>query len=269
MPIGSRLPLAAVLLAALSALAVVCGPGDAAAKPKKIFFVERHVVVSASGTLTYRWTYDNRSKCAPGYSKTVEEELRFNFPARTTKMAIALGRLVMPALRGGSSSLDVRLGSWQTSNYCPPQERAPEPEAPSCRSGDSPLALAITSTAKDVPIDDDDPAPLSRETQVTIGRTKPLAQVQGCADQRPDIPFEFEHELGWFADPRAGLAVGMNAGSLAYAGLHKGKTLRRQIEIDGGCGGATAHASDVGRVPSTITRCTLTGVIFVKVTGLD
>ncbi len=47
--------------------------------------------------------------------------MRFNFPARRTQMSIAIGRLVMPALSGGTSQLDVRLGG-QTTNYCPPQK---------------------------------------------------------------------------------------------------------------------------------------------------
>lgn len=267
MPIRSRLSIAVALLTALAALVALLGVGSAAAVPKipkvpKV--VERNVSVKASGTLTYRWTFDNREKCTPGYSKTIEEELRFDFPARKTKMAVAIGRLVMPALKGGTSQTDVRVGGWQTTNYCDPTPKAPEPEEPICKSGSSPLILAITSTAKDVPIDDEDLAPLSRETQVTIGRTKGIPQRSSCTDKRPDIPFEFEQDLGWFADPRAGVAIGMNAPTSAYGKLAKGNTLRRQIQISGGCGGASAHAS---AVPDHITKCTLEGVIFVTVTG--
>ncbi|HEY0278540.1 MAG TPA: hypothetical protein VGC32_09755 [Solirubrobacterales bacterium] len=270
MPIRSRLPIALVLLFALSALVALLGASSAGALPKKPFVVQRNVAISVSGTITYRWTYDNREKCTPGYSKTIEEELRFNFPTRKTKMAVAIGRLVMPPLFGGSSQLDVRLGGWQTTNYCPPQERAKEPDEPVCKSGASPLALAITSTVADIPTEDEDElAPLSRETQVTIGRTKGFAQNSSCVKERPKIPFEFEEDLGWFADPTAGAALGMNIPTMSYAKLKKGKTLRRQIQIRGGCGGASAHASAVSKVPSNITKCTLDGVVFVKVTGLD
>jgi hypothetical protein len=270
MSIRNRFSIVAALLVSLAALVALLGVGSAGALPKipkvpKV--VQRKVAISASGTLTYRWTYDSRSKCAPGYSKTVEEELRFDFPSRRTKMSVAIGRLVMPALRGGTSSLDVRLGGWYTTNFCPPHEKIPDPEPPTCRSGDSPLVLAISSTASGLPLGEEELTPLSPETQFAIGRTKALSQTGGCLDHRPDIPFEYEDELGWFADPRAGAAAGMNASVSAYAKLTKGKTLRRQIQISGGCGGATAHASDVKGIPSQITKCTLDGVIFVKVTG--
>lgn len=268
MSIRNRLSIVVALLSALAALVALLGVGSAAAVPKipKTFsVVERHVAIKASGTITYRWTFDNRSKCTPGYSKTVEEELRFDFPSRKTKLAVVKDRLVMPALKGGTSQLDVRLGGWQTTNYCPPDTKAPEPPEPTCKSGASPLALAITSTVKDVPLDEDELAPLSRESQVVIGRMKPFAQNASCADKRPEIPFEFAEELGWYADPRAGAALGMNATTSSFGKLTKGKTLRRQIEVSGGCGGASAHAS---ALPDHITKCTLDGVVFVTVTGI-
>jgi hypothetical protein len=268
MSIRNRVSIAVAFLTALAALVALIGAGSAAALPKKFSLIERNVEITASGTLTYRWTFDNRHKCVPGYSKTIEEELRFNFPTRRTKMTVAIGRLAMPALKGGTSQVDVRLGGWQTTNYCDPTPKAPEPEQPTCKSGSAPLVLAITSTAKDVPIDNEEPAPLSRESQVTIARTKGFAQNPACAERRPDIPFEFEDELGWFADPMAGVAVGMNAPTSAYGKLAKGKTLHRQIQISGGCGGVSAHASEVTKMPDNITKCTLDGVIFVKVTGL-
>jgi hypothetical protein len=269
MPIKSRLPFAAALLTALVALAALLGAGSAGALPKKPLVIERKVAVSVSGTITYRWTYDNREKCVPGFSKTIEEELRFNFPTRKTKMTVAIGRLVMPPLLGGTSQLDVRLGGWQTTNYCSPHEKAKEPPEPVCKSGASPLAIGITSTVKDIPTEDEDElAPLSRETQVLIGRTKGLAQDPTCSDGRPKIPFEFEDDLGWFADPTKGATLGMHFPALNYGKLKKGKTLRRQIQISGGCGGASAHASAVSTVPPQITKCTLDGVVFVKVTGL-
>jgi len=128
--------------------------------------------------------------------------------------------------------------------------------------------MLLTSTIKDVPLDEDDLAPLSRETQLGIGRTKMIPMNVECARDRPSIPFEFEDELGWSADPRTGMAVGMNAGTSAYMGLTKGKTLRRQIHITGGCGGASARASATSSIPQHITSCTLNGVVSVKVTGL-
>jgi len=271
MSIRSRLSLSAVFVLGLAALLALHGPGDAAAipkLPKKLSYVERQVAVSASGNLTYRWTYDNRSKCSPGYSKTVEEELRFNLPTRKTKAVVSLGRMAMPALFGGTSELDVRLGGWQTTNYCPPHEKAPEPDPPTCKSASSPIVLVLSSTIADVPLDEEDLAPLSRETQLGIGRTKGFPQNVECYRNRPSIPFQFEEELGWSADPRTGMAVGMNAGTSAYAGLTKGKTLRRQIHITGGCGGASARASATSSIPDHITSCTLNGVVTVKVTGL-
>jgi hypothetical protein len=269
MSIRNRLSIVIALLAALATLVALLGVGAAAALPKKFSVVERNVAITASGTLTYRWTFDNRRKCTPGYSKTIEEEFRFNFPTRKTRMVVAIGRVAMPALRGGTGSFDVRPGGWQTTNYCPPDTPSPEPPEPTCKSGSSPLVLAITSTLKDIALEEDELAPLGRESQLTIGRTKGFVQDRSCQENRPDIPFEYEDELGWFADPRAGLAVGMNAVTSAYGGLTKGKTLRRQIQISGGCGGASAHASDASALPSHITKCTLDGVIFVKVTGLS
>jgi hypothetical protein len=179
---------------------------------------------------------------------------------------IGPSKLVMPPLIGGSSQYDVRVGGWQTTNYCDPHPKAKEPPEPTCKSGASPVALAITSTIKDVPSEDEEElAPLTRESQIVIGRTKPFAQKKGCNEEKPKIHFEFEHPLGWGADPGAGIAVGMNAGVSQYSGLTKGKTLRRQIQISGGCGAASAHASVY--VPPQITKCTLDGVIFVTVTG--
>ncbi len=274
MSIRKRLSISVALFSGLAAVVALLGVGSAAAVPKvpkipKIpKLVERQVSVKASGTVTYRWTYDNREKCAPGYSKTIEEELRFDFPTRNTKMVvIGPGKLVMPALKGGSSQLDVRLGGWNTTNFCPPHEKAKEPPEPVCKSGASPLALAITSTVTDLPLEEDDLAPLSRESQIIIGRTEGLAQPNSCYDQRPDIPFEFADELGWGADPRSGVAVGMNATTVSYGRLTKGKTLHRQIQISGGCGGASAHASAESKIPYGITKCTLDGVVFVTVTG--
>jgi hypothetical protein len=273
MSIRNRLSIAVALLTALAALVALLGVGSAAAIPKLPIkvpkVVERKVSIKASGTLTYRWTFDNREKCTPGYSKTIEEELRFNFPTRNTKMVvIGPGKLVMPALKGGTSQLDVRLGGWQTTNYCDPHPRAPEPPEPTCKSGASPLALAITSTVKDLPSEDEEElAPLTRESQIVIGRTKPFAQTGKCYDQRPKINFEYEDELGWYADPTSGVALGMNVGTTKYGTLTKGKTIHRQIQISGGCGAASAHASAVATVPYGITKCTLDGVVFVTVTG--
>ena len=104
---------------------------------------------------------------------------------------------------------------------------------PTCKSGASPLALAITNTVRDVPLEEDDLAPLSRESQVVIGRLKPMPQKPKCNEERPRIKFQYEHELGWYADPIKGLALGMNAGTTQYGGLTKGKTIHRQIQISG------------------------------------
>jgi hypothetical protein len=276
MSIKKRLSIVVVLLAALAAPAALLGGGSAAALPKipKIpkvpKVVERQVSVKASGTVTYRWTYDNREKCTPGYSKTIEEEERFTFPTRKTKMVlIGPSKLVMPALRGGSSQYDVRVGGWQTTNYCDPTPKAKEPPEPTCKSGASPLALAITSTLGPVPTEDEEElAPLDGETQIVVGRTKPFAQKKGCNEERPDIKFEYEHELGWHANPGAGVALGMGVGTSKFRGLTKGKTIRRQIQISGGCGAASARASAVPKAPFGITKCTLEGVVFVTVKGL-
>jgi hypothetical protein len=268
MSIRSRLSVAAALLIALAALVALLGVGSAAALPKIPKVIDRQVSIKASGTLTYRWTYDNREKCTPGYSKTIEEELRFDFPTRKTKMVVMQGKLLMPVLQGGTSQLDVRLGGWQTTNYCDPNPKAPEPPEPTCKSGASPLALAITSTAKDLATEgDDELTPLTRESQDLINRTKQFAQNSKCYDQRPTIRFQFENELGWHADPNVGVALGMNAGVSQYGSLTKGKTIRRQIQISGGCGAASAHASAVPEARYGITKCTLDGVVFVTVTG--
>ena len=271
MSIRSRLSVSAVLLLGLAALVALTGAADAGAipkLPKKFRFVERKVAVSASGNLTYRWTYDNRAKCSVGYSKTIEEELRFDVPTKRTKMVVTAGRMAIPAIFGGTSQLDVRLGGWHTTNYCPPQEKAPEPPEPTCKSSSSPVVMLLTSTIADVPLDEEDLAPLGRETQFGLGLTKGNPQNVECARNRPEIPFEYSEELGWSADPRAGMAVGMNATTDAYANLTKGKALRRQIHITGGCGGASARASAVSKIPAQITSCTLNGVVTVKVTGL-
>lgn len=263
--------MSAVLLLGLAALVAVSGAASAGARPKlpkKFSVVERKVAVSAAGNLTYRWTWDSRSKCSVGYSKTIEEELRFTVPTKRTKMVVTAGRMAIPAILGGTSELDVRLGGFHTTNYCPPQEKAPEPKEPTCKSSSSPVVMLLTSTVADKPLGEDDLAPLGRETQFGLGKTKGFAQNEDCARNRPQIPFEYEEELGWSADPWTGMAVGMNATTDAYMNLTKGKTLRRQIHITGGCGGASARASAVSKLPANITSCTLNGVVTVKVTGL-
>jgi hypothetical protein len=269
----SRLSLASVLFAALAATVVLSSAGSAAARPKIPknipHFVDRQMVVSASGTITYRWTYDNREKCFPGYTKTVEEEFRFNFPKRQTKFSIAPGIMVSGALKGGDGQLDVRLGNWATTNFCDPEKREPEPPVPTCKSDSTPLVVALAVIPTEIERGDDHLAPLSREAFVAIQRTKPFAQDPKCAEQRPDLNYEPEDEeleYGWYADPRKGIATGMNAPSSAFAKLGVGKTLKRRIEVGGGCGGVTASASAVAEIPPHITRCTMTGLVHVNVT---
>jgi|GEM_PF-4211739 len=259
----ARFAFVAILVLVASAALASWGPGAAAARP---FFLHYPALVKASGTITYRWTYDTREKCAPGYSKTVEEELTFDLE-RKTGLAIAIGH-VTARLGGGRASLDVRLGGWGTTNYCDPEYRAPEPPEPTCKSTASPIVGALTSTVKDVPGDEDDPAPLGRESQLVLGRTKPFLQKESCWAQRPAIHTRFADELGWSVDPAGPLTVGLGATTVAYAHLAKGHTLRRQVEIEGGCGEASAHANAVGSIPDNITSCEVHGVIFFKVTRL-
>jgi hypothetical protein len=273
MPIRTRLSLAILALSSLVALVVASGPGDAAAFPKLPkhvpYFVERQMDVSASGTITYRWTYDSTEKCVPGYAKTVEEEFSFDFPKHRTKMEISHKILVSGALRGGSGKLEVRLGGWRTTNFCDPEKREPEPKQPTCKNNSTPLIVSIEGTATELARDEDDPAPLARETQIAIQRSKPFAQDPKCIEQRPDLhfePTEAEEELGWYADPKTGIATGLNANTISFGQLKVGKTLKRRIDVGGGCGGATARASAVAEIPFRITSCTLSGVVHVKVT---
>ncbi|MBS1676623.1 MAG: hypothetical protein JST08_04470 [Actinobacteria bacterium] len=257
----TRFALAAALLLAVGVAVASWGSDAATARP---FFLGYPAVIKASGTITYRWTYDSREKCSPGYSKTVEEELTFSIE-RKADLAIMIGKLAAAPLKGGRASLDVRLGGWDTTNFCDPQYRVPEPPEPICKSTTSPMVGVLTSTVADVPGDEEELAPLGRETQFTLARTKPFVQNESCWSQRPTIQTRFAHELGWNVDPAGGVAVGLGAPTVAYAHLAKGHTLRRQVKIQGGCREASAHAS-ADRVRDPITNCTVNGVIFFKVT---
>jgi hypothetical protein len=227
--------------------------------------------IDAVGYIDYRWTYDTTGVCFPGQGKTIEENLGFELGRpRATKVGIVGGKVLIPPAIGGDATVETKLVSWKTSNYCPPAEPVEEPPEPTCKKKlRAKLALSIGPVIDKT--ESGDLAPLAHQTQVSVTRVTGALQDPSCTEHRPKITAEGESSKAWFVDPYAGASVPLKASDWQFHGLKVGETLKRTVEISGGCGKASfrASASASASIPSSIRSCVVKGkiVVTIKRTG--
>jgi hypothetical protein len=225
--------------------------------------------IDAVGYLDYRWTYDTTGPCHPGQAETIDESLGFELGSpRPTKVGIIDGKVVIPPAIGGDATVQTELVSWKTSNWCPPTEPAKDPPEPVCKKKlRAKLAVAVGPVIDKT--ESGELAPLAHQTQVSVGRITRAVQDPSCTVHRPKIVSEAESSKGWFADPYAGAVVPLKASDWQFRGLRVGETLKRTVEISGGCGKASFKASASASIPSTIRSCVVKGkvVVMIKRTG--
>lgn len=227
--------------------------------------------IDAVGYIDYRWTYDTTGPCLPGQAETIDESLGFELGRpRPTKVGIIDGKVVIPPEIGGDATLQTELVSWTTSNYCPPVEPVKEPPEPVCKKKlRAKLALAVGSILDKS--ESGELVPLGRQTQVSVGRVTRAVQDPSCTAHRPKIFAEGESSKGWFVDPFGGAIAPLKASDWQFLRLKVGETLKRTVEISGGCGKASfsASASASASIPSSIRSCVVKGkiVVMIKRTG--
>ncbi|MFN8217760.1 MAG: hypothetical protein U0R71_14295 [Solirubrobacterales bacterium] len=253
-------------LAGVAALALVAGGAGAVSIPKipkapKV--VEYPVTIDVAGYLEYKWTVDGRSKCSPGYAKTIDEELSFELgKPRASKIAVVGGDVVMTPKTGGQAKLRATVSGFQTTNYCPPSQPVEIPK-PECKNLSGRLGVALSPLAKTA--EEGGLVPLGQETLVTLWRTGGQAQSRSCLTDRPDIEAEREED-GFKLDPYGGIVVTSGISNTELFKLKPGHREVGRTKISGGCRLAHAHASFVA---ANVTSCTLEGsiVTIVKRTG--
>lgn len=264
-------PLAlSALLAGLLALpaatpAIKLPPGFKAAK------VARYpITIDTVGYLDYRWTWDSTKSCTPGFAKTIDESLTFEYGRPVAGTAqISDGKVIVFPIPGGESNLQTELSGWRTTNYCPPSEPAPEPKQPTCKKNLRSKIRVGVSPVKDER-GADDPVPLSNQTQVLIARMKPSPQDPRCSEKRQPITAEGEDEKGWAVDPNVGIIAPLGASDWDFWRLKVGQTLKRTVTISGGCGKASFKTgAGASAIPSEIRSCVVKGkaVVMIKRTG--
>lgn len=269
MPAKARLlALSLTAFAALAAASLAALPGNGEAKPPRIPKIPKvtqyPITLDAAGYVEYRWTYDDREKCVPGYSKTVTEELTFELGRpRRARLQITGGTVVVFPVKGGQAALRTELSGFQTTNYCPPTAPV-KIEEPVCRPRfASPLLVGIGTELSN----GEELAPLGRQTLAVVSPARPARFLQraDCRKERPSIDTDKER-LGWSVEPPA-LSVPTGIVNTKLWNLKPGREVRGTTRIGGGCGRAsvTAHAS---AIPSTITSCTLTGRVVVNIKRL-
>ncbi len=268
----NRLLLPLALSALVAGLLVAPATTAAIKLPKgvKIPKVTQYpVTIDTVGYLDYRWTYDSTKSCVPGRAETIDESLTFELgQPRGSKVGVVNGKVIVPPVIGGDATVQTELVSWKTSNYCPPDTPAPEPPEPVCKKKLRSRVVIAVGPVKEG-LGPDDPAPLVHQTQVVVGRPDATPQNRSCTADRPKIEAESEGSKGWLADPYAGAVAPLGATDVQFRNLKLGQTLKRTIEIGGGCGKATFRASASASIPSTIKSCVLKGkiVVIIKRTG--
>lgn len=228
------------------------------------------VTVDTVGYLDYTWTYDSTEPCVPGFAKTIEESLTFEYGRpQVGGVQVTNGKVVLFPVAGGESNMQTELSGWQTTNNCPPYAPAYEPPEPVCKKNlRSKIQLGVMSVKEERGADD--PAPLAHPTQVLIYRTKPALQNRDCSEKRPAIEAEGERTKGWMADPRIGIIAPLGLSDVDFWRLGVGKKLKRTITISGGCGKASFKAgAGASAIPPGIRSCVVKGkvVVMIKRTG--
>ncbi len=231
--------------------------------PKGALPVNYPVTIETAGYINYTWTYDSRSKCTPGYAKTVTEKLTFtsNGP-KQGRMAVVYGRAFSNAFRTGSLDLSVKLSDWQETNYC--EGKPAKIKKATCR--DLPggeIIFAVVPESEDDEEGSEALTPLVRNTNFVVTRTKMRPQDPSCRSNRPDVDAEHESEKDWYLDPTGGISVPLGANSNFFRDkVAVGETVRRHINIGGDCEKATATVS---ALPSGITGCNVDGHVDVVI----
>ncbi len=225
------------------------------------------VTVDAAGYLDFDWTWDSTQPCIPGYAKTVSEELSFELgrPQKRTVQIVG-GAVTMPFAIGGEAKLKASLGGYQTSNYCPPTPRNPEPPAPSCKTVKGKLGMLLIPE----PFEGGDLAPLGNGVMVSFARIGGGFQNSTCLENRPTLrPVRADQgvQIETLPLPSGGLTLPLT-GSTKMLALKPGQRIQRSITIGGGCDTVTATAR-ASRLSSNIRHCTVRGkvVVTIKRTG--
>jgi hypothetical protein len=230
--------------------------------PKAPKFTSYPVTIDVAGYVDFKWTWDNRQHCVPGYAKTVNEELSFELgKPRRARVNIVEDAVAMNYATGGQAKVKATLGGFQTTNYCPPTPLAPEPPAPNCRTLRGKLGVLLTPQPKE---GDSEHAALRRGVLITIQRKGKSAQTPACLSDRPKLE-AVDEDQGVHVDtgPHPYGAIGVPvANAIDFWKLKRGRRISRTIKIGGGCDTITAHTSSL---PSEITSCTIRGKLVVVI----
>lgn len=263
------LPLALTALAAAALALPAGGAGVTIPKGIKTAKVTQYpVTIDAVGYLDHTWTWDTTKPCSPGSAKTIDESLTFELGRpKAAKVSVVNGKVILFPVTGGDATLETELSNWRTTNYCPPTDPLPEPPEPVCtKKLKGKVGVGITPVKEEG--GEDDPAPLVRQTQVSVFRVKATPQTVSCQENRPAIKAESEATKGWHAEPQVGIAAPLGATDWQFVKLKVGETLRRTVRISGGCG-RVSFGAGASAVSPYIRSCVIKGkvVVIVKRTG--
>jgi hypothetical protein len=250
--------------AALTGLASASSGADTPARIKIPKVTRYPVKVDVAGYVDLDWAWDSTRPCAPGYVKTVNEELSFELgkPRRST-VTVVNGKVTMPAAIGGQAKLKAALERFGTSNYCPPT--VPDPPRPVCKTLGG--KLGVTLGPEKLTKEEKELSPLAGQpVLILLTRHGGGRQTYSCASERP-TPRAIDAGRGVRMEtllvPTASwIAVPIKPRSLAFSELKRGERLSTKVKIRGRCDRIAAHAS---ALPEGITNCTVRGKIVVTI----
>ncbi len=258
------------LLGALPLTAVLAAPALAVPPARPALTlpkVESYAAkLDVAGYVDIDWQEDTRANCAPGVY--VRQTERFDFetgrPSSVRFSAVKIPGEPMAiqtsfTRRVGSATVTSRVRAWQTTNYCPPLARAPEPAQPACRDLRGKVRAWIS--LGELPRDDGDLAPLPPSLNLNVMRS-------GGGNQDPDCrrfgPTLDALTPGGVADTApmgdvTALTVKSGLWGSTLRRLKRGRALRTTITIDGPCEGAKSRAR-----AAALESCTIKGRIVVS-----
>lgn len=267
----NRLLLPLALSALVAGLLVLPGAASAIKLPPglKVPKVTQYpATIDAVGYLDYTWTYDSTASCNPGIAKTIDESLTFELGRpKPAKVSIINGKVILFPVSGGQSNVQTELSGWRTTNFCPPTDPVPEPKEPVCKKNlRSKILVGVSPTVEDL---GDDPAPLARRTTISVVRSNPGPQISGCLDRRPEIVTERSKTNAWAVDPHLGIVGPLGATDWQFLKLGVGQTMRRTVQVSGGCGRASFGGAGASAIDPKIRSCVVKGkvVVTIKRTG--